>query len=102
MYYYWICLMLSILSIIPLCCCTSICCFCFLFKCYCGWFVLVLWSSTEFLHSRGGGTQGDPVSMFMYAIKTLPLIAIIRHCLAYSEKLWREDSLANLLFSSIW
>ena len=78
------------------------CCFCILYKCYCGWFVLVLWSSTEFLYSREGGTQGDPVSKFMYAIKTLPLIAILRLCLAYSEKLWREDSLVNLLFSSIW
>ena len=77
-------------------------CFCILYKCCCGWFVLVLWSSTEFLHSTGGGTQGDSVSMLMYAIKTLPLITILRHCLVYSEKLWREDSLANLLFSSIW
>ena len=60
---------------------------CFLFNSYCGWFVLVLWGSTEFLYSREGGTQGDPVSMFMYAIKTLPLIGILRHCLLYSEKL---------------
>ena len=43
-----------------------------------------------------------PISIFMYAIKTLPLIAILRYYLLHNKKFWRQDSLANLLFSSIW
>jgi len=46
----------------------------FLFNAYWGWSVLVLRGSSTFLYSKEGVTQGDPLSMFMYATGTLPLI----------------------------
>jgi len=49
-------------------------CACFLFNTYKGWSVLVLKGSTTLLYSKEGVTQGDPLSMFMYAVGTLPLI----------------------------
>ena len=49
-------------------------CSCFLFNTYQGWATLVIRGSVKFLFSREGVTQGDPLSMFMYAIGTLPLI----------------------------
>ena len=39
---------------------------------YRGWSVLVLRSSSTFLYNKEGATQGDPLSMFMYVIGTLP------------------------------
>jgi len=50
------------------------CCAHFLFNTYRGWSVLVLKGSSTFLYSKEGVTQGDPLSMFMYAVGTLPLI----------------------------
>ena len=44
----------------------------FLFNTYHGWSVLVLRVSSYFLYSREGVSQGDPLSMFMYAVGTLP------------------------------
>ena len=44
----------------------------FLFNSYCGWSVLVLRGSVDFLYSREGVTQGDPLSMFMYALGHCP------------------------------
>ena len=46
----------------------------FFFNTYCGWSVLVLRGSSDFLYSKEGVTQGDPLSMFMYAVGTLPLV----------------------------
>ena len=46
----------------------------FLFNTYRGWLVLVLRGSSTYLYSKEGVTRGDPLSMFMYAIGTLPLI----------------------------
>ena len=45
----------------------------FVFNTYQGWATLVLRGSQEFLYSMEGVTQGDPLSMFLYAIGTLPL-----------------------------
>jgi len=36
--------------------------------------VLVLKASSIFLYSKEGVTQGDPLSMFIYVVGTLPLI----------------------------
>ena len=44
----------------------------FLFNTYCGWSVLVLRVSFDFLYSKEGITQGDTLSIFMYAVRTLP------------------------------
>jgi len=46
----------------------------FLFSTHKGWSVLVLKGSTTLLYSKEGVTQGDQLSMFMYAVGTLPLI----------------------------
>ena len=51
----------------------------FLFNTYQGWAALVIRGSDKFLFSREGVTQGDPLSMFMYAIGTLPLIQSLRN-----------------------
>ena len=32
----------------------------------------------EFLYSKEGVTQGDPLSMFLYAVGTLPLIGSLK------------------------
>ena len=39
-----------------------------------GWAVLYVHVSPEFLYSREGVTQGDPLSMYFYAIGILTLI----------------------------
>ena len=54
----------------------------FLFNTYCGWSVLVL---QDFLCSKEGVTQGDPLSVFMYAIETLPLIRLL-----HNPASWRD------------
>ena len=40
--------------------------------------MLVLRGSSTLLYSKEGVTQVDPLSMFMYAIGTLPLIRLFR------------------------
>ena len=46
----------------------------FLFNTYQGWATLVVRGSSSVLYSKEGVTQGDPLSMFMYAVGSLPLI----------------------------
>ena len=49
-------------------------CSLFLFNCYGGWAPLVITDSAEILYSKEGVTQGDPLSMFIYAVATIPMI----------------------------
>ena len=49
-------------------------CSLFLFNTYRGWAPLIVKDSKEFLYSKEGVTQGDPLSMFVYAVATIPLI----------------------------
>ena len=51
----------------------------YLFNTYKGWAPLVLKGSASMLHSKEGITQGDPLSLFIYAIATLPLINTVDH-----------------------
>ena len=46
----------------------------FLFNTYRGHAVSVVHGSNEYLYSREGVTQGDPLSMLFYAVTILPLI----------------------------
>ena len=46
----------------------------FIFNTYRGWSPLVIKGYDEGLHSCEGVVQGDPLSMFIYALATLPLI----------------------------
>ena len=53
----------------------------YLFNTYRGWATLVVVGSTAMLHSKEGVTQGDPLSMFFYAISTFPLVTSLnKHC----------------------
>jgi hypothetical protein len=46
----------------------------FLFNTYRGYSVMVIQGAKNLLHSQEGVTQGDPLSMLMYAMAILPLI----------------------------
>jgi len=52
-------------------------CSCFVFNAYHGWPVLALRGHLGFLYSKEGVTQGDPLSMFVYAVAILPLILML-------------------------
>ena len=49
----------------------------FIFNTYRGWSLLVNCNRSS--DSKEGVTQGDPLSMFVYAVATLPLIERIGH-----------------------
>jgi len=49
----------------------------FLFNTYRGYATLVLQGTPEFVLRREGVTQGDPLSILMYAIAVLPLIHVL-------------------------
>jgi len=49
-------------------------CSCFLFNTYWGYARLFVQGSDQVLLSKEGVTQGDPLSMMMYAVAVLPLI----------------------------
>lgn len=53
-------------------------CSIFIFNTYKGWSPLVGTDSKEYLYSKEGVTQGDPLSMFVYTVATLPLIEHIQ------------------------
>ena len=52
-------------------------CSLFLFNTYRGWALLIVVDANKILYSREGVTQGDPLSMFIYAVPTLPFISHI-------------------------
>ena len=61
--------------------------------------------SQEYLYSREGVTQGDPISMFMYAIGTLPLtlplIQQLKNPDRWSQVQYADDSSACGKLSSL-
>ena len=67
-------------------------CYCFLFNTYRGWSVLVLQGYSDFLYSKEGVMQGDPLSMFMYAIGTLPLIYSLRNPAQWTQIWYADDA----------
>ena len=67
----------------------------FLFNTYRGWSVLVVRGSSECLYSKEGVTQGDPLSMFMYAIGTLPLIRSLRNPSRWTQIWYADDASAG-------
>ena len=61
----------------------------FVFNTYQGWATLVVRGSQEYLYSMEGVMQGDPLSMFLYAVGTLPLIHSLKN---YScVQVWYAD-----------
>ena len=51
--------------------------------------------------SREGVTQGDPISMFMYAIGTLPLIQLLKNTDKWSQVSYADDSSVSGELSSL-
>ena len=62
----------------------------FVFNTYQGWATLVLRNSTEDLYSMEGVTQGDPLSMFLYAVGTLSLIQSLKG-VGLCAQIWYAD-----------
>ena len=73
----------------------------FIFNTYHGWSALVLRDSDERLFSREGVTQGDPISMFLYAVGTLPLIRLLKDTTRYVQIWYADDSCAGGSLSSL-
>ena len=67
---------------------------CFIFNTYRGWARLVVRGSEDVLFSHEGIIQGDHLSMFLYAIATLPLIEQTQ--LNSIKKLWYADDVSAL------
>ena len=76
-------------------------CTCFVFNTYRGWSVLVLRGHSEFFFSREGITQGDPLSMFVYAIDTLPLIHSLEDTCRWIQLVYANDASAGGLLEDL-
>ena len=73
----------------------------FIFNTYQGWSTLVLRGSTENLASMEGVTQGDPISMFLYAVGSVPLIRRLKDVTRYIQLWYADDSCAGGSLSSV-
>ena len=62
----------------------------FLFNTYQGWAPLILKDTAEVLYSKEGIVQGDPLSMFIYAMATLPLVNQLDHP-QHGVQVWFAD-----------
>ena len=63
----------------------------FIFNTYRGWAPLVVRGASSFLYSKEEVTQGDPLSMFIYAIGVLPLIKAVGHP-SCGTQVWYADN----------
>ena len=61
----------------------------FIFNTYRGWAPLVIAGGKSIVYSKEGVTQGDPLSMFLYAIGTLPLIHSLKSQMV--TQVWYAD-----------
>ena len=57
--------------------------------------MLVLRGPSSFLYSKEGVTQGDPLSMFTYAIGTLPLIYSLCDPGQWTQLWYADDASAS-------
>ena len=53
---------------------------------------MVLSNYSEYIYSREGVTQGDPISMLMYAIGTIPLIRQLSIDNDWTQVWYADDS----------
>ena len=67
----------------------------YLFNTYRGWSMLIIRGTSECLFIKEGVTQGDPLSMFMYAIGTLPLICYLRDPSRWTQFWYADDASAG-------
>ena len=63
--------------------------------------MLVLKGSSTFLYSKEGVTQGDPLSMFMYAVGTLPLIRSLHDPGRWTQLWYADDASAGGALSDL-
>ena len=68
------------------------CCSRFLFNTYHGYAALFLQGSSDYLLSREGVTQGDPLSMMLYAVAILPLICSLKNPKRWIQNWYADDS----------
>ena len=73
----------------------------FVFNTYRGWPVLVMRGMSDFILSKEGVTQGDPLSMYVYAIGTLPLIQILRSPQSLIQLWYADDASAGGLLRDL-
>lgn len=64
----------------------------FIFNTYRGWSSLILKGSNESIPCREGIVQGDPLSMFLYAIATKPLIRGLESTTSATQLWYADDS----------
>ena len=68
------------------------CCSRFLFNTYHGYAALFLQGSSDYLLSKEGVTQGDPLSMMLYAVAILPLIRALKNPKGWIQNCYADDS----------
>ena len=73
----------------------------FLFNTYRGWAALVVRGSDSLSYSKEGVTQGNPLSMLMYAVSSLPLISSLNNPARLTEIWYADDTLACSTLDSI-
>ena len=76
-------------------------CSLFLFNTYRGWAPLVIKDSKELLYSKEGVTQGDPLSMFVYAVATIPMIDSVGRPDEGRDVWYADDASASCSLSSV-
>ena len=64
----------------------------FLFNTYRGYAALFLQRSSDYLLSKEGITQGDPLSMMLYAVAILPLIHSLKNPKRWIQNWYADDS----------
>ena len=64
----------------------------FLFNTYHGYAALFLQGSSDYLLSKEGVTQGDSLSMMLYAVAILPLIHSLRNPKRWIQNWYADDS----------
>jgi hypothetical protein len=66
----------------------------FLFNTYKGHSALKVQDATELLYSQEGVTQGDPLSMLMYALAVMPLIQSLKEVSDVTQNWYADDAAA--------
>ena len=67
----------------------------FAFNTYRDWPVLVMRGMSDYILSKEGVTQGDPLSMYVYAIGTLPLIQSLQSPQSWTQLCYVDDASAG-------
>ena len=73
----------------------------FLFNTYRGYSMLILKDTKECIYSKEGVTQGDPLSMFFYAVAVLPLIRSLASNSNFVQCWYADDSACAGMLSQI-